>query len=294
MFIGTFTDYELLAINKSKRFDCQTYDPSSFFKKNNVSFALKLLPKILKKKIYAYLIKRLVDKNQQFFYVFFDNGMCLPGLFNNAKRINSAILLRNPLKNQQMKSYVNSAKDLGIKVISFDPADCKKYGLEYSHQFIEISPELIREKPVYDFAFVGKDKGRAQLLGALKNQLEGMGYRCNFIIPDQKDAPENNSLSYEQYLKASLSAKCIIDINQDGQVGLTLRPLEAAIYQRKLLTNNSAIKNYSFYSESNIMVFEKLPLSTEQLGKFLDKQIMNVSKVIESEYSVDNILSKLA
>lgn len=53
-----------------------------------------------------------------------------------------------------------------------------------------------------------------------------------------------------------LKASCILEIVQKGQIASTLRPFEAVVYNRKLLTNNKCILSFSFYDPRFIQCFE--------------------------------------
>lgn len=49
-------------------------------------------------------------------------------------------------------------------------------------------------------------------------------------------------ISYQENLDNIRKSKCIVDVVQKGQIGLTLRPLESLFFKKKLLTNNKCIK----------------------------------------------------
>ena len=59
-------------------------------------------------------------------------------------------------------------------------------------------------------------------------------------------------------MRRELSAKCILEIVQKGQVALTLRPYEAVAYNKKLLTNNKTILNFKYYNPKYMRYFEKV------------------------------------
>jgi hypothetical protein len=69
--------------------------------------------------------------------------------------------------------------------------------------------------------------------------------------------PENAML-YNDVLTKELEAKCILDIVQEGQIALSLRPYEAVCYNRKLLTNNRTILKFPFYNPQYMQFFEKV------------------------------------
>ena len=56
----------------------------------------------------------------------------------------------------------------------------------------------------------------------------------------------------EEMNQLFLNSRCILDSPQAGQLGLTIRVLEALGAKKKLITTNKDIKNYDFYKEENI------------------------------------------
>ncbi|WP_288230188.1 hypothetical protein [uncultured Faecalicoccus sp.] len=70
--------------------------------------------------------------------------------------------------------------------------------------------------------------------------------------------PQGKYLSYEEVLHRELQATCILEVVQDGQKALTLRPYEAVAYNRKLLTNNRSILEFEFYNPRNMQYFERV------------------------------------
>ena len=74
-------------------------------------------------------------------------------------------------------------------------------------------------------------------------------------------------LSYEENLAKALNADVLIDINQPGQAGLTLRPLEAAFFNKKLITDNRLVKKLEFYHPDRFYILgeERRALSSSWL-----------------------------
>lgn len=52
------------------------------------------------------------------------------------------------------------------------------------------------------------------------------------------------------------NSKCVLDSAQAGQIGLTIRVLEALGAKKKLITTNEDVVNYDFYREENIYVYD--------------------------------------
>jgi hypothetical protein len=155
----------------------------------------------------------------------------------------------------------------GILFSSFDPADCAKYGLLHNDDFFfaDLVPPKKVGEPLYDFLFVGQDKGRRQEIEALGHYLEGLGYRVHLVFP----GGSTPFIPYESYLQMVGESRVLLDIVQEGQKGLSLRPLEALYAQTKLLTTNPKILAMDFYRPQNALVFGSAYPSKDVLQGFL-------------------------
>ena len=135
---------------------------------------------------------------------------------------------------------------------SFDFDDCKKYNLHYNNQFYFDTIHLKKNELIYDGFFLGNNKGRRDYLNHIKSIFTDNKLVSHFyIIPDKKesDVEQLVPISYDEYLNKFLSfTKGLIDVQPEGQSGLTLRPLEAIFFNKKLITNDKNIKNYDFYN----------------------------------------------
>ncbi len=85
-------------------------------------------------------------------------------------------------------------------------------------------------------------------------------YRFYITGVDEKDKKlpiiYNHPISYADTLEYSFNTDCIFEVVKPGQTGITLRTCEAIIFNKKLLTNNKAIKDTPFYNEKYMSVFE--------------------------------------
>ena len=133
---------------------------------------------------------------------------------------------------------------------SFDPGDCAAYGMRYNPQFY-----IPRSSPAgavsQDVFFVGQEKGRGETLARMEEALKGAGCRTRFWIVGVNSL----RLSYEEILRQVVSSRVIVDCPCQGQSGLTLRPLEALFYQKKLITTSPGIRTQPFYRPDNIFVW---------------------------------------
>lgn len=215
------------------------------------------------------------------------SGSCTP---------NINILLRNPFdESGKIAILLDLLSKKGIKIWSFDQADCLRFGFLLYPQFVEQIDGLKNIQIQYDFSFVGRDKGRADILSRLQDHLKDHGYSTLFDIrnPASNDINQSANLSYIEYLERYLSAACMIEILQDGQSGMTLRPLEALIYGRKLLTNNPDIVKEDFYHPSNIMVIDAAVVDIKKIESFMLQPFVRLQDSVSIRYTATGILSLL-
>ena len=171
-------------------------------------------------------------------------------------------------------AHEQEARDLGAELWSFDPGDCKKYGLHYNSQFFigeNMQPHTANGKTdAADVFFVGQDKDRAKTLTDLKTLFERNGIRWYFNLVRYKgtdpspDLPYYGPMKYGEVLENVAASKAVIDLVYGEQTGLTLRPLEALYYKKKLITNMKNIVNFRIYDPENIFLLgaddpDKLP-----------------------------------
>lgn len=153
------------------------------------------------------------------------------------------------------------SKLLGI-VYSFDKNDCEKYGLRHNSQFYYCKKRETKYIK-YNSFFVGKDKGRYNLLEKLSNYFDdcNISYTIN-IFPDndkqynKKQLISSSFMSYQEVCDTISKSEIILDIVQDGQEGLTLRAMEAIFYDKKIVTNNINYRNYDFYDSEKVYIIQ--------------------------------------
>jgi hypothetical protein len=186
-------------------------------------------------------------------------------------------------------------------VLSFDDADCEKYGLTYqeTYYFSQVSLPVL---PVeYDLLFVGADKQRATFLNGLGRKLTKLGITYNFHVvwddtSTNKDLGYMGRITYSDMLPMISKCKALLDIPQAGQNGLTQRPLESIFLQRKLITTDATVKLRDFYNENNVFILDLDDLGA--LPNFLSTSFSPVDPEIVKKYSfcswVGSVLKKRA
>lgn len=164
-------------------------------------------------------------------------------------------------------------------IVTFDNNDSISYKINLRKQVFKYKIAKQNIEQMYDFYFLGLEKNRKNILYKIKKYLSK--YKCKFIIPQNS----SDYISYNQNLYFVQASKCIIDINRPEQNGLTLRPLEALFYNKKLITTYSGIKDYDFYRPQNIFVINENTYG--DIDSFMELPIVEISSTIKNKYNFE-------
>lgn len=184
----------------------------------------------------------------------------------------------------------------GVEIWSFDEYDCEKYKIKYNTQYYFKNVVLPKTDNNIDVFFVGGDKGRIGELVNLKTQLDNQGISNYFHITlTGKENPNykefySNRISYDEVLKHIASCKVIVDYVSDNQSGLTLRPLEALFYKKKLITNDKSIENRDFYCKDNIFIIGKDEF--KDLKAFIEAPYREIRENLVSRYDFSEWINR--
>lgn len=217
-------------------------------------------------------------------------------------KIRIIIYYYNPIYNSSLLNRIISA---GVEVWSFDIRDCKEYGLMYNPQFYfwnivfpEKKSKDIKAKSIaYDLIFIGKDKGRMPLLMKLNKYLKERGISLFIgICPDKETRYSSEckqffikSIPYNNYLDYLKRSRCVLDIVQEGQVGLTLRIMEALFYNKKIITNNRSIQDMKIYDKNNVYI---LGIDNRDLVEFIKDSKCEWDEELKKQYIFDKWLHR--
>lgn len=197
-----------------------------------------------------------------------------------SSNVKKYLWLWNPLKGDVRDRYLQIHDIIREKYIvaTFDPNDAEEFGLELHSQFYRMDlKNMSSQPPVCDFYFMGFDKGRETMINDLRIILKD--YQCRFNIVHRM----SEFISYDKYLHGAMEARCLVDIVQEGQSGLTLRPLEAVALGKKLLTNNRTIKASDIYDPNNVFLIGER--SWDDFDEFLYSPC-NWANILFKEYDV--------
>lgn len=198
-------------------------------------------------------------------------------------------------------SYANMLFENNIfdRVLTFDPDDAKKYDIELcTTPYSKIA--LGKSKEINNVYFCGSNAGRIYMLykiweSARKHNIsvEYDLLGCHDCMPFFENDPNIHFnqyfLEYSQLLKEMQKSRCILDFTQTGQSGFTLRPYEAVVYNKKLLTNNKRIFEFPFYDARYMRYFEKI----EDIDWEWIKEQIDVDYSYNGEFSPLLLLKRL-
>lgn len=172
-------------------------------------------------------------------------------------------------------------RDKKIECWSFDQDDCTKYNMNKNIQYYYEQAETQNETSEYDVYFVGHDKGRKEKIKEIEDQLELRNISRKFDLLQETD----HIIPYVEVQKRIKKSKAILEVTQVGQVGCTLRALEALFFRKKLITTNLNIEKEDFYNPRNIFIYGKDDLN-DLLG-FIENPYDNRSDQFRNEHTVD-------
>lgn len=159
------------------------------------------------------------------------------------------------------------------EVWSYHKNDCAKFNLNYNTQFYIFESKPVQKKKemtLQDVYFVGADKNRSELLHEMITTFDSLNVSYKVILTPTRGSIERNvkystRINAQENYKNILESRAIIDVVPTEHVsGDSLRPFEAQIYHKKLITNDKNVKSLRFYSPDNIFIWgedevEKLP-----------------------------------
>ena len=192
---------------------------------------------------------------------------------------------------------VDEIKKTGVEIWSYDPGDCEKYDLKYNVQFVfpqnyGINVSTSKE---YDAFFIGLDKNRGAILKAMAKHLKEAGCSFYYYLVKSKTKADSNvkqeypyqpPVTYQKLIDMSIKSKALIDIIDEEQLGLTLRPIEGIYLKKKLITTMKHITDYDLYTPDNIFIWGVDDIS--KLKAFLESPYNNKGSVeLKQKYSFD-------
>lgn len=190
---------------------------------------------------------------------------------NQTSRI--VLYYSNPVKNTISPSDI---PDWCCEKWSSDKHDCGMYNMhwdEHSGYFEHL--RVKKEEPRYDVLYVGRDKGRASQLLALRDILQSMNLKSYIhIVADRKHKRFSKpyykkAIMYDEVRELISKSRAIINLATNAQSWLTIRVFESIFNEIKLITDNEELCKSDIYEKDNIFILGKDDIN--ELPAFLDK-----------------------
>lgn len=259
------------------------YPAQNDSRKNKIKKVLKLLG-----------YKKIVQKYDNII-VFADGRLPVILIYYLKKRDTRLIIWRwNSVG--KIDDEFNQLKKYG-EIWTFDRKDAELNGWKLNTQFYFNNNEnnnLMCEPYARNGAyFVGDNKGREKNLETIYNLLTRANVTCDFWVCNKKGnfagiKSIENFISYEDIINEVKKHSILIDLVKEGQTGITIRVMEALFYSKKLITNNVAVKQYSFYNPANVFIYGVDDKS--RIMEFLTNPYVEISKEIKEQYLIDQWL----
>ncbi len=219
-----------------------------------------------KEKWYPYYFDTKFEDSKPFCFVLISNPPLdyLKYLKNKYPDAKFVKFYRDLIHTQQ-RSYDEYTKSNIIDfIVTYDEIEAERYGIKYYHE-VESKITLESDNTIkYDIFFAGRAKNRLPKLIDTYDYLESKGIKCFFFLTGVKQEDRvyrqgiqysDKQMKYKEMLLHNTHARCLLEINQEDAVGYTSRFIEAVMYNKKLLTDNTHIKNTSFYNTGFIQCF---------------------------------------
>lgn len=154
---------------------------------------------------------------------------------------------------------------------TIEKKDANEFGMILTRTPYSMQSDFANIEIKNDLYFCGASKNRGNILSNIARECIENDVDCkmDIVCYENRDLLEKYSniiniknpgdyMNYSQLLQKSLAANCILEIVQSGQEAMTLRPYEAVVYNRKLLTNNVKIKDFPYYNPQYMKIFQSV------------------------------------
>lgn len=244
-------------------------------------------------------LNQLKAKKLQFDFCFVVRGDLIPENVLTYARTVSGKMIDYQLDGLSVSSRILDYKSLFDQIYVFDEQDVidyPGYGLKATTNcYFE---EKSEDEDIWDIYYTGAlVENRLQAIENFYTEL-GDQYRYHINLGSSREFPTTapvhflkEPISYEDNLAYTISSKVLLDFKREEHDGLSLRFFEALAYDKKIVTNNTAVKKYDFYNPQNIFVTDFN--NFEGLSQFLEMPYHPVEPKVRDQYNFKTWISKL-
>lgn len=321
LIMPRFFNYPELIIEELERMG---YEVDFFDDRPSTNNWVKAIIRINKNIIHGYInryfnrIMNVIQKNS-YDVVFLISGQSLSFTEDMVERIKKsqpqAKFVLYQWDSQTNFPYIKKMQKYFDKCYSFERRDVedtpslKFLPLFYSRLYEEIGNRN-QNNYKYDFCFVGTAHPKKyKFINIMSNQLK-YTYPNQFIyfffpspivffyrkiMNKELRGAKFSEFHYvplkgKEMMNVYESSRCVLDCAQAGQLGLTIRVLEALGAKKKIITTNEDVVNYDFYCPENIYIYkDKIDLQ----DIFFKEDYKGVNKEIYEKYSLKKWLKEI-
>lgn len=247
----------------------------------------------LAKVFYSFYLPKGMDRNKENIFLFNEWHPCLMNLgfvewIKGKYGGKTVLILRNMIVNKKYPAVngvdLNILKSIFDLVVTNEPNDAERYDLFFlSNPFSPLYRKKLKTK--YDICFIGKNKGREEILKRIAEQADKNNVIWDFkVVGEIRRKSIFEHVDYQPYteiIKQDMRSNCILEIVQPGQTSCSLRFQEAVCLGKKLLTNNTKVINEKYYNPNYIHIFEKV----EDINWEFVKERVKVDYKYSGDYS---------
>ena len=244
-------------------------------------------------------LRQIKKCETKFDYCLVIRGDLIPEFVLKYARSISGKMIDYQLDGLSVSSKILEYEKYFDRIFVFDPEDIKRnpsYNLEFLPNCYFGETDFTNPAEI-DLLYIGQFlEKRHQQLFNIHNYLETQQlyytshtslYQGRDFIPlHSKILHHKISTTYQENLNFVKNAKTIIDFKRDEHDGLSLRFFEAMQFGRKIITDNSSVKNYDFYHPNNIFITDFI--NFDGLVEFIEKPYQTLPKEITEKYSFRN------
>jgi len=184
-----------------------------------------------------------------------------------------------------------------FEIWSYSEYDSNKYKIKKNGQILNdylykecLAVSNMNISTINDLVFVGTDKGRRTFLEKYKKELSSIGVDVNLVITKKRaftipTKRHRKKMTYREYLIEEAKASAIIDYCVNENAGITLRPLEAIILKKKIVTNCNELLKSKMMESGNIISISEEP---SKIKDFVSKPYNPVPLGTIKEYLFDS------
>lgn len=270
-------------------------------------------------KLYRLFVKIKCPLEKLFFKMLLKENINLPILYNiylfdrnklgldfkflrflkNSSNVKLIYIFTDNYCNSDCKNFssIDKIKEVYDLVYTYNFYDVDRYDLKYFPIMYSRLDKIFKQKEKTNFncLYVGQSKKRIDDIlfsyRLLKKYIGKPRYVIiNYSNEEKLEGVSTSMISYTQVIDMILESKAIVDIAQKESNGFNLKVCEAVIFDKILFTDNSKIKELSFYDPTKMVLIseisQKIDILLENKVEYTDEQkrYFSPNRFIEEVY----------